>query len=86
MRNESLSLLYLQELNSFNIDRLQMEPKLLLDKKHIINEEIQTLAFSNYKTFIRTAQCSREIYSVKYFICIYNFLVFNRIRFFRILV
>ncbi len=60
------SLVYLQELNALHIDRLQLEPKLLLDKKEQINDEIQTLAFSNYKTFIRTAQCSREIYSVNH--------------------
>ena len=59
--DESFS--YLQELNSFHIDRLQAEPSMLLDSQQHIQEEIKNLAFSNYKTFIRTAQCSREIYS-----------------------
>ena len=59
--DESFS--YLQELNSFHIDRLQAEPSILLDSQQHIQEEIKNLAFSNYKTFIRTAQCSREIYS-----------------------
>ena len=57
------SLGYLQELNSFHIDRLQSEPRNLFEKKQTINEEIKTLAFTNYKTFIRTAQCSKDIYS-----------------------
>lgn len=57
------SLVYLQELNSFHIDRLQAEPVHLSDTKQNIQEDIKNLAFSNYKTFIRTAQCSREIYS-----------------------
>ena len=54
---------YLQEINSYHIDRLQAEPILLLESQQHIQEEIKNLAFSNYKTFIRTAQCSREIYS-----------------------
>lgn len=57
------SLAYLQELNSYHIDRLQAEPVLLSDTKQNIQEDIKNLAFSNYKTFIRTAQCSRDIYS-----------------------
>ncbi|RNA08820.1 conserved oligomeric Golgi complex subunit 8 [Brachionus plicatilis] len=59
--NESLA--YLQELNSFHLDRLQCEPRSLFEQKQAINEEIKNLAFSNYKTFIRTAQCSKDIYS-----------------------
>ncbi len=55
--------MYLQELNSFHLDRLQAEPHILFENKQQIQEEIKNLAFSNYKTFIRTAQCSREIYS-----------------------
>jgi hypothetical protein len=55
--------MYLQELNSFHLDRLQHEPQMLNENKQQIQEEIKNLAFSNYKTFIRTAQCSREIYS-----------------------
>ena len=62
-KNKEESFLYLQELNAFHLDRLQLEPALLQDKKQQIHEEIKNLAFSNYKTFIRTAQCSREIYS-----------------------
>lgn len=57
------SYLYLQDLNSFHVDRLQSEPIYLHDKKQQIQDEIKNLAFSNYKTFIRTAQCSKEIYS-----------------------
>ena len=55
--------MYLQELNAMHLDRLQSEPHILWENKQQIHEEIKNLAFSNYKTFIRTAQCSREIYS-----------------------
>ena len=57
------SFAYLQELNSYHIERLQAEPTVLLDNKQHIQEEIKNLAFSNYKTFIRTAVVSKEIYS-----------------------
>jgi hypothetical protein len=59
-RNESLA--YLKDLSSFNIHRLQQEPVKLKEENDHINEEIESLAFSNYKTFIRAAQCSRELY------------------------
>jgi conserved oligomeric Golgi complex subunit 8 len=59
--DESFS--YLQELNSYHVDRLQAEPIVLLDSQQHIQEEIKNLAFSNYKTFIRTAVVSKEIYS-----------------------
>jgi hypothetical protein len=61
-KNLDDSYAYLQEINSYHIDRLQIEPTILLDKKQQIQDEIKNLAFSNYKTFIRTAQCSKEIY------------------------
>lgn len=57
------SFMYLQELTSYHVDRLQTEPIFLHDKERQIENEIESLAFSNYKTFIRTAQCSREIYA-----------------------
>ena len=62
-QNMSQVLAYLQELNSHHIDRLQTEPVILADAQQHIQDEIQSLAFTNYKTFIRTAQCSRDIYA-----------------------
>ena len=62
-RDFEASLSYLRDLNSYHIDRLQAEPTLLLDSKVQLQEDIKNLAFSNYKTFIRTAQCSKEIYA-----------------------
>jgi hypothetical protein len=58
-----LSLKYLQQLNMCHLDQLQSEPNGLFQAQQHIQEEIKNLAFSNYKTFIRTAQCSKEIYS-----------------------
>lgn len=54
---------YLQELNSYHLDRLGAEPFILREKQALCGEEIKSLAFSNYKTFVRTAHCSREIYA-----------------------
>jgi conserved oligomeric Golgi complex subunit 8 len=45
------------------MDRLQQEPARLSDMELQLDEEIKNLTFSNYKTFIRTAQCSSQIYS-----------------------
>ena len=54
---------YLQELNSYHLDRMAAEPFILREKQLLCGEEIKSLAFSNYKTFVRTAHCSREIYA-----------------------
>lgn len=60
--NEEL-LTYLAELGSLGADRLTIEPERVTEELNTVQSSTQELAFSNYKTFIQTSDCSKQIYN-----------------------
>lgn len=52
---------YIKKLGSQNWEQVQKEPDRLSEEMKHLTEQTQDLAFTNYKTFVETADISRAI-------------------------
>lgn len=50
-------------MGTYGVDNLNKEPDHLKNEATNLRDQIQDLAVRNYKTFIETAECSRELFS-----------------------
>jgi len=55
--------IYLSELGQLTPERLAVEPERVANELAGVQSHTQELAFSNYKTFIQTSSCSKEVFS-----------------------
>ncbi|KAK9306651.1 hypothetical protein QLX08_002730 [Tetragonisca angustula] len=53
---------YLSKVGGYDVDQLNKEPDHLNDEKTSVLQTTQELVFANYKTFVQTAESSREIF------------------------
>ncbi|KAM9765617.1 conserved oligomeric Golgi complex subunit 8 isoform 2-T2 [Menidia menidia] len=61
-RDNPDSAAYLAELSASGLEPLRREPERLAEQRALIRLQTRELAFANYQTFIRTADCTRHIY------------------------
>jgi hypothetical protein len=54
--------LYLSELGGYSVERISSEPERVAGELHQLQQQTRDLAASNYKTFIQTSHCSKEIF------------------------
>ena len=50
---------YLSSLTSYSLDRITKEPDMLKHEAIKIRQQMEELAFKNYKAFIQTSECVR---------------------------
>ena len=50
-------------MSAYSLESLKKEPNRLADERGSNLTQTQDLAFKNYKTFIQTADCTRDVFS-----------------------
>jgi len=54
--------LYLQELTTFSLSRVEKEPRLLSEKQNELKQQIEELAVGNYRCFVESSQRVHDAY------------------------